>query len=458
MNKRELSDLIVSPDSPIADTIKIMSVNGIRGVFVCDNDRKLLGIIMDSDFRRAELSNLDLDASSRTLMRTNPFVIGHDLSFHEKKQRLIKSDKLLAPIVDDKKHVVDYIYLPDFLEEISLEQEGDSGVLPPKKILVIGGAGYIGSILTEKLLRMGYCVRVLDLLVYGKESIEVLEEYDNLEFIKGDCRDIRIVEKALNNVDAAIHLAEIVGDPACEINESFTIETNYFATQMIAEQCLKQKIRRLIFMSSCSVYGQNDDEVNEDSQLNPVSLYARCKIESEKAILSFSHNFLCPTILRLATVHGMSHRQRFDLVVNLLSIKASSEKKIQIFGGEQWRPFISVEDVCHGIITVLHSESKKVKNQIFNLGDSRENYQLRYIGENIKKFIPDLDVQTLSNNADNRNYKVSFNKIKNKLAFSCEYNVSDSIKKIIHAYNNEGEFQNYMEPKYHNVLTLKNIK
>ena len=297
----------------------------------------------------------------------------------------------------------------------------------------------------------------MDLQIYGKESIRILEEYQSFEFIRGDCRDIRVVEKVLENVDAAIHLAEIVGDPACEVNENFTIETNYFATQMIAEQCLKQKISRLIFMSSCSVYGQNDEKVDEDSELNPVSLYARCKIESEKAILSFDHNFLCPTILRLATVHGMSHRQRFDLVVNLLSIKASSEKKIQIFGGQQWRPFISVEDVCLGIITVLHSESKKVKNQIFNLGDSRENYQLSQIGKILKKSIPELDVQTLSDNTDSRNYKVSFEKIKNLLGFSCEFNVSDTIQKIIRAYKDKGEFQNYKESKYHNVLTLKNM-
>jgi nucleoside-diphosphate-sugar epimerase len=456
MKKRQLADLIIPPNLPITETIKVIGRNGVRGVFVCDDDKVLLGIIMDSDFRRAELSRFDLDASSRTLMRISPFVLDQDLSTDEKKQSLIKSDKILAPVVDKEKRVVDYIYLPDLLYDFSLAQQEDCGVLPPKKILIIGGAGYIGSILTEKLLRMGYCVRVLDLLIYGKDPIKIFDKYENFEFIRGDCRDIRVAEKALDGMDTAIHLAEIVGDPACEINESFTIETNYFATQMIAEQCLKQKISRFIFMSSCSVYGQNNEEVNEDSELNPVSLYARCKIESEKAILSLSHNFLCPTILRLATVHGMSHRQRFDLVVNLLSIKASSEKKIQIFGGAQWRPFISVEDVCHGIITVLHSDSKKVKNQVFNLGDSRENYQLSQIGNILKKHIPELDVQTLSNNTDSRNYKVSFDKVKNRLGFSCEYNVRDTIKNIIQAYEEKGEFKNYGDPKYHNVLTLKN--
>ena len=243
---------------------------------------------------------------------------------------------------------------------------------------------------------------MLDILLYGKDSIRHLSNSSesnnyrgNFEFMRGDCRDEKAVGKALEDVDAVIHLGEIVGDPACGINKPFTIETNFAATQRIVELCVKRGIRRFLFASSCSAYGENDEEVDETSELNPVSLYARCKIESEKAIQSFNYEHFCPAILRLGTVHGKSYRQRFDLVVNLLAIQALVEGRIQIFGGGQWRPFVSVEDVCRGFIAALQAEKRKVRNQVFNLGDSRENYQLIRIGERIKQLIPGVQVEVL---------------------------------------------------------------
>lgn len=454
MKNRNLSDVIVPPNSTISRIIEVINKSGVRGVFVCDEDRELLGIIMDSDIRRATLSNLDLNASVKTIMKTTPFVIDHNLPYDEKKQALAKSDKILAPVVDKKRCVVDYIFLGDIINETFSEKVRDrDGILPPQRVLIIGGAGYIGSVLTDKLLRMGYNVRIIDLLLYGKDPIKSFID-GPCEFIRGDCRDEKTVNEALKGVDAVVHLGEIVGDPACKINEVFTIETNYTATQMIVESCVKQGIKRFIFASSCSVYGQNNKEVNEESELNPVSLYARCKIESEKAIQSFDFNHFCPTIFRLATVHGKSYRQRFDLVVNLLSIKALTEGNIQIFGGEQWRPFISVQDVCSGILTVLRSESWKVKNQVFNLGDSRENYQMIQIGEIINKLLPEVEVEIVENQEDKRNYRVNFDKIKHRIGFLAEYKISDSVKEFISSYRNEKLFQDYKNDKYHNAFAL----
>lgn len=461
MKKKNLSDIIVPLNSTIRSIIETISNTGTRGVFICDKNRELMGIVMDSDIRRAVLSNLDLNASVKTIMKTTPFVIVDDIPLEMRKQLFIKSEKMLVPIVDKKRSVIDYIYLPDILEDLFNKQTsgsfiGNGMILPPQKILVIGGAGYIGSVLVEKLLRKGYKVRVLDLLLYGENPICNFEG-ENLEFIRGDCRNEETIKQVLDGVDAVVHLGEIVGDPACSINESFTIETNYLATHRIVEQCMKNQINRLIFASSCSVYGQNDHEINEESELNPVSLYARCKIESEKAILSYGSNNFCPTILRLATVHGKSYRQRFDLVVNLLTIKALAEKKIKIFGGVQWRPFISVKDVCEGIIQVLHTDREKVKNQVFNLGDSRENYQLSQIGMIIKNILPEVEIEYLKDQIDKRNYRVSFEKIRKHLGFSVEYKLADTIKDFVTAYRQENLFHDYNDSKYHNYLSLSRI-
>jgi len=460
MEIKKLSKVIVSPNVTISTVIEAINKNGVMGVFVCDEDRELLGIIMDSDIRRATLRNLDLNASVKTIMKTSPFTIPHNVSSEKKKQLIIKSNHVLAPVIDENRKVVDYVFLPDILNNIYEYQNGensngDTAILPPQKILVIGGAGYIGSVLNDKLLRMGYKVRVLDLLLYGKDTLKAFEDEPNFEFIRGDCRDEETINRVLDGVDAVVHLGEIVGDSACRVNEAFTVEINYVATHKIVESCIKRYIKRFIFASSCSVYGHSEEEVNEQSVLNPVSLYARCKIQSEEAILGFNSTYFCPTILRLATVHGRSYRQRFDLVANLLTIKASAEKKIQIFGGGQWRPFVSVNDVGSSIIAVLHSDCHKVKNQIFNLGDSRENYQLFQIGKIIKDLIPDVEVEVLKEKEDKRNYRVSFEKIKKQLGFTAEYKIFDTVKDLTKAYNVEKLFHDYQDAKYHNSLSLK---
>lgn len=460
MKKRNLSDVVVLPDTKIHSVCETIGRNGVRGVFVCDENNELLGIVMDADIRRGVLSNLDLNISVKTIMKTTPFIIKEGLPPSDRKQMLIRSDKILAPIIDEKRRIVDLIYLPDVLDDrLSNEymdrSTNERGVFPPEKVLIIGGAGYIGSMLTDKFLRMGYAVRVLDLLLYGKESIQRFENMDSFEFVRGDCRNQDVVRKALQDIEAVVHLGEIVGDPACSLNEFFTIETNYVATQRIVDECMRSRVKRLIFASSCSVYGQNDNEVNEESEPNPVSLYARCKIESEKAILSSSHNHVSSTILRLSTVHGKSYRQRYDLVVNLLTAKALIDGKIEIFGGEQWRPFISVQDVCQGILLILRSDRPKIRNKIFNLGDSRENYKITEIGNIIKAAIPEVRVEAIENREDSRNYRVNFDKIRSMLGYSAECTVMDSVKELLEVYRLDKEFLDYKNPKCNNYLSLK---
>ena len=460
MKKIDKSGVIVSSKATIRDTIEAIDKNGLLGAFVCEGDGELIGIVMDKDIRHAMLSNVDPNASVKVIMKTNPCVVDAGLPYDKRKKELVKSGKILAPIIDERRCVVDYIFLPEVMGELYKERtvnelEESLGILPPERVLVIGGAGYIGSVLVEKLLRLGYKVRVLDLLLYGKESVANFNGEKAFEFIRGDCRDEGVVRQSLEGVGAVIQLGEIVGDPACRISEGFTIDTNYVAINMVVEQCINFNIRRFVFASSCSVYGTNDKELTEQSDLNPVSLYARCKIESEKAILSHNYDHFCPTILRLATAHGISYRQRFDLVVNLLTIQALVEGRIRIFGGEQWRPFVSVKDICEAIVTVLHSPRSVVKGQIFNLGDSRENYQLFQIGKIVKEVVGDVQIDIMEDNIDKRNYRVNFDKIKKRLGFSSEYKINDSVEAIASACRDEKLFRDYNVPKYHNHLSLK---
>ncbi len=447
--------MIVSDKSTISAAIQAINENGARGIFICDEDQELVGILMDSDIRRAILKNLNINSSVKTIMKTTPFVIPSHMATEKQKKLFLQSEKILAPIVNENRQVVDYLKLSDVLDDVIIPDNGEEkGILPPQRVLIIGGAGYIGSMLTDKLLRMGYTVRVLDMLLYGKDVLKHFTD-PRFDFLRGDCRDRQTVNDAMEGVDAVVHLGEVVGDPACNVDETFTIETNFTGTQMIVEQCVKRGIKRFVFASSCSVYGQNDEETNEESALNPVSLYARCKIEAERAILSFDYPHFSATILRLATVHGRSLRQRFDLVVNLLAIKALKESQIQIFGGTQWRPFISVLDVCRGIVSVLQAETRKVRSQIFNLGDSRENYRLKQVAGIIEDIVPGVRVEFVDGSRDNRNYRVNFDKIRNRLGFSAEYTIRDSVRDILSADRNENRYTDYRESRYYNVLTLR---
>lgn len=460
MGRPSLSLAVALPNSTIRAVMGLIDRSGLRGAIVCDDDQDLLGIVMDSDIRRAILRKADLEVSVKTIMRTAVFVIDASTPPAERHRLLLRSGKLLAPIVDRHRRVIDYVSIDEALRQVavSLCPADEGGVFPPAKVLVIGGAGYIGSVLAETLLNNGYRVRVLDLLLYGKEAAGCFNGFqlkDALEFVRGDCRDEEMVRRALEGVDAVVHLGEIVGDPACQINEAFTIDTNYAATHMIVESCMKMSIKRFIFASSCSVYGQNDEEVTEDSPTNPVSLYARCKVESEKAILSFSNGHLGPTILRLATAHGRSYRQRLDLVVNYLTIKALAEGRIQILGGEQWRPFVAIRDICRGVLGVLQADTQLVKGQIFNLGDSGENYQLTQIGRIIEEGVPEVKVETLKEQTDARNYRVNFAKIKRELGFSAQYTVRDTVRDLVLAYQGEALFRDYRDARYHNMLALK---
>jgi nucleoside-diphosphate-sugar epimerase len=318
-----------------------------------------------------------------------------------------------------------------------------------RNVLVVGGAGYIGSILVRDLLADGYAVRVLDSLDYGAEPVSGLAAHPSFELIRGDFRHVGPVVQAVKGMDAVIHLGAIVGDPACAVDEDETLETNLAATRLLADVCRASGVSRILFASTCSIYGAAADVVAERSQPHPVSLYAATKIDSEKVLLAARDRHFHPVILRLATAFGWSYRPRFDLVVNLLAAKAAAEKKIQIYNGEQWRPFIHVRDISRAFRAALAAPLPVVSGEIFNTGSNSMNFTLRQLAEKIAALQPGLTVEYV-NTCDARNYRVRFDKIQAALGFHCRTSLEAGIQEIVSAVQ-AGDIGDYREPRYSNV-------
>ncbi len=320
-------------------------------------------------------------------------------------------------------------------------------------VLVIGGAGYIGSGLLPRLLERGYKVRLLDLLMFGKEPIAHVLHHPNLEIIQADFRQVDKVVEAMRGVDTVVHLGGLVGDPACALDENLTIEINLVATRTIAEIAKGMHVRRFIFASTCSVYGASDVVLDERSKLNPVSLYARSKIASEQVLHKLQSDDFSVVILRFGTIYGLSGRTRFDLVVNLLTAKAVVEKKITVFGGDQWRPFVHVDDAAHAVMLAVEAPKELVHNQIFNVGSNEGNMTLGMVGELVKKLVPDAELIDSGRDGDRRNYRVDFSKIRNVLGFEPRWTVEEGIRQVIDALRS-GKVRDYRAPMYSNVKYL----
>ncbi len=315
-------------------------------------------------------------------------------------------------------------------------------------VLVTGGAGYIGSMLVRRLLDRGYRVRVLDRLLYGDRAIRGVYGHARLEMVVGDFRDRGVVARAVRGVDAVLHLGAIVGDPACAIDEGFTIRTNLDATRLLAEACVRQGVRRFVFASTCSVYGASDDMLDESSALNPVSLYANTKIAAERVLRGMRCADFAPVILRFATAYGHSYRPRFDLVVNLLTAKAVTEGEITIHGGEQWRPFVHVDDIARAYILAVEAPAARVAGETFNVGSQGQNHRLRELGAIIQRLVPRAAVLTNDLVTDKRNYYVRFDKIQDTLGFTPLHTLAESVREMQAALAS-GAVANWKD-RYHN--------
>jgi len=303
------------------------------------------------------------------------------------------------------------------------------------KVLVTGGAGYIGSVLVRLLLNKGYYVRVLDNLSFGGESLVELINYENFDFVKGDIRNTSDLKIAMKDITYVAHLASIVGDPACALNPGLTEEINLTGAKLTYNVANEMGVEKFIFASTCSNYGKMknpNDFVTEESELLPVSLYAKTKVEFEQFLLSQKiSNITKPTCLRFSTVYGLSPRIRFDLTVNEFTKELALNRELLVFGEQFWRPYCHVIDLSRSVIAVLDADETKVSFNVFNVGDTSENYQKQMIVDEIKKQLPLSKIKYVTKNEDPRDYRVSFEKIKKVLDFKITKKVPDGIRDVI---------------------------
>lgn len=307
-----------------------------------------------------------------------------------------------------------------------------------KKILVVGGAGYVGGWLVDQLLDKGYQVRVVDKLLYDDSYLK------KVDFKNIDVTDSQKLYEHVDWADSVIWLAALVGDPACALNPGLTYKINVESLKSIISKLNK----RFIFLSTCSVYGAQDGVLDELSPLNPLSIYAESKIEAENLILENLHNYV---IFRLGTLFGVSDnyaRLRADLVVNILTIRAFSDSKMEVFGGQQYRPLLHVRDVSTGILAALNSDL----TGIYNL--HTENLTVLDIAEKVQKIIPSSSiVKTEMSFQDSRNYQVSSDKATKELAFKPHFDVEYGIKQIVEIMS-EGRIRDITIPRFSNALAL----
>ena len=378
--------------------------------------------------------------------------------FNNDNDTLPRSALILSWIISVVLLVGSRVWTSLWVKIVHPEREAVAKVLHGKRtVLVIGGGGYIGSALLPKLLDRGYHVRLLDLLIFGEEPIQKVLNHPNLEVRRGDFRHVEQIAEALQGMDSVVHLGAIVGDPACNLDEELTIEVNLTATRMIAELAKASGVERLVFASTCSVYGATDEMLDERSIVKPISLYGHTKLASERVLLSMAGNRFQPTVLRFSTIYGLSGRTRFDLVVNLLAAKAKLEGKITVFGGDQWRPFVHVDDAAAAVARVLEVPLEIVGSEIFNVGSNDQNYTIQQIGEMVHDNVFSAELLINSSDSDRRNYRVNFNKIRNQLGFTPQWTVQQGIQQVLDAIAN-GEVSDYSDSRYSNVKFLSEKK
>ena len=330
-------------------------------------------------------------------------------------------------------------------------------MLKNKSILVTGGAGYVGSGLLRDLLAEGCSVTCVDNLMFGGESLLDIWHNKNFTFIKCDINDYKKLDLIFNknNFDSVIHLAAIVGDPACKLYSDLASKTNWTSSKWLIEKSKSAGVSKFLFASTCSNYGKMDDPeayVDENSTLAPVSLYAELKVKFENYMLKEieKSDEFSPTSLRFSTVYGLSPRMRFDLTVNEFTKDLALGKELIIFGEQFWRPYCHVKDFSNAFITILKAPKEKVAYNVFNVGDTKENYTKQMLINEIKKVLPNSKIKYVKKYDDPRDYKVNCDKIKNELGFKISMTVPDGIVEIKNLIENQ-LIKNPEDQKYYNI-------
>ncbi|MBI5945520.1 MAG: NAD(P)-dependent oxidoreductase [Chloroflexi bacterium] len=328
-----------------------------------------------------------------------------------------------------------------------------------RHVVVTGGAGYIGSLLTSELLRANYRVTLLDSLLFGGESIVPFLHHPNFHFVKADVTEPRVVRDALKNdwqkPKAVIHLAAIVGFPACQaVGRQVAWKYNVEATKNVYGQSADLGVERFVFASTYSNYGLSEDgrPVTEETPLNPQSLYAETKIAGEEFLLSQKDSACAPLLFRFATLYGISPRTRFDLIVNQFVLEAFTKRSLIIYQRGYSRSFVHIRDVVRGVMMGLEAEKEKVRGQVFNLGAENGNYTKSGIVNLVLKRMPEtvVEYKDLTFGGDMRDITVSFEKIQRVLNFDTTLNVDDGVREVLFALKS-GLIRNPTDDKYRNA-------
>ena len=452
--KKNIDMIIIKGNITLKESMRVIDNGGVHTALIVDNDKKMRGIITDGDIKRAIQRGVDCAEMVDKVMNRE-YKHAFVKSNVEKVKSIIIDNFITGmPLLDEHMHPVDFLLL-DRNKQLLYYNKRKRLEHRLQKVLVIGGGGYIGSVLVRKLLKKGYKVTILDKFIYGKESVADLKGNPNVRIIEGDTRHIEDVSNAISDADSVVHLAELVGDPAAALNPQLTQQVNYLATRIIAGVCKYYQINRLVYASSCSVYGasKNNQLLDESSTPNPISLYAKMKVASEDALKELQDQNFQPTILRFATLFGVSNRPRFDLVINTLTAKAVKEKKITIFGGNQWRPNVHVADVASSIIAILEAPISVVGGQVFNVGSESNNYTINKIGEMIKSAVPEAEIINDECKQDMRDYKVSFSKLNKVINKKKWISIAEGIKEIKKCLQKHPKL-NYQDRKYSNIKFL----
>jgi len=320
-------------------------------------------------------------------------------------------------------------------------------------VLITGGSGYVGALTVEELQQAGRPVRVLDSLLHGQEDVAAAQEREGVEVLRGDIRDDDLRRRALQGVEAVVHLAAIVGDPACGRDPVESNAVNVEATRALVDDVRAAGVERLVFASTCSNYGRMADPtvpITEEGELRPVSLYAEQKVGMEQLILDGGAGEVTATCLRFATVYGVGRRMRFDLTVNEFARDLWADRDLEVFGEQFWRPYIHVRDAARGIRTVLEAPREKVAGEVFNTGRSGENYRKLDLVEEIRKQTDRGNVSFVKRDEDPRDYKVSFDKVRAQLGFETLKTVPDGIAEVLSALEAE-QFGDPFDGRYRNT-------
>jgi len=328
-----------------------------------------------------------------------------------------------------------------------------------KRVLVVGGAGYLGSVLSSRLFEAGYEVTIYDCLTFGKEPIAGLIAR-GCRLIHADIQDAELMARAVSEHDAVILLAGLVGEKACDQDRERTVGVNLLGCNGVLEACRYYRTPRFIFASTDSCYGIQTGVITELNPLAPISLYAETKKVMERRILTAwnedrserkdAPEGFGPVLLRMGTLYGLSPRMRFDLVVNLLTWKASVENVISIYGGEQWRPFVHVADAAEAYLLALEAPADTVVGEVFNVGSSDQNIQIRDLGRLVADEFPGVETRRVDQPPDLRDYYVDCSKIERVLGWRARHTLRDGVREIRDSIM-ERRFGTTLDPIYQNA-------